>query len=158
MKSLIVYMALFVLGVALGLGAPFLAARYAQPYIPQFLQETVHPLTGTVTHKERQQDRLLMTVTTRDGTILATFRKQVPEIDLLVEEQDSVTLDVKQYEPFVTDPPVIKVNKLTRQIPEPAQDSHSSNESEPLPDSPLNPSPTSGETSENTEPSHLPLN
>lgn len=158
MKSLMVYMAVFVLGVGLGLGAPFLAARYAQPYIPQFLQETVHPLTGTVTHKERQQDRLLMTLTTRDGTILATFRKQVPEIDLLVEEQDSVTLDVKQYEPFVTDPPVIKVNKLTRQVPEPSQPSQSSIEPEPLPDSPLNLSPAPGETSENTEPSHLPLN
>ena len=157
MKSLMVYMAVFVLGVGLGLGAPFLAARYAQPYIPQFLQEAVHPLTGTVTHKERQQDRLLMTVTTRDGTILATFRKQVPEIDLLVEEQDSVTLDVKQYEPFVTDPPVIKVNKLTRPVPEPAQPS-STIEPEPLPDSPLNQVPASEETSENTEPSHLPLN
>jgi hypothetical protein len=158
MKSLMVYMAVFVLGVGLGLGAPFLAARYAQPYMPQFLQETVHPLTGTVTHKERQQDRLLMTVTTRDGTILATFRKQVPEIDLLVEEQDSVTLDVKQYEPFVTDPPVIKVNKLSRQVPEPSQPSQSSIEPEPLADSPLNQSPAPGETSGNTEPSHLPLN
>lgn len=158
MKSLIVYMALFFLGVGLGLGAPFLAARYAQPHLPQFLQETVHPLTGTVTHKERQQDRLLMTVTTQDGTILATFQKQVPEIDLLVEEQDSVTLDVKQYEPFVTDPPVIKVNKLIRQVSEPAQPLPSSIEPETLPDSPLNPSPGSEETSENTEPSHLPLN
>lgn len=99
-----------------------------------------------------------MTVTTRDGTILATFRKQVSEIDLLVDEQDSVTLDVKQYEPFVTDPPVIKVNKLTRQIPEQTQPSQSSIEPEPLPNSPLNQSPASGETSENTEPSHLPLN
>ncbi len=99
-----------------------------------------------------------MTVTTQDGTILATFRKQVPEIDLLVEEQDSVTLDVKQYEPFVTDPPVIKVNKITRPVSEAVQPSHSSTEPDPLPDSPLNPAPTSGETSENTEPSHLPLN
>lgn len=99
-----------------------------------------------------------MTVTTPNGTILATFRKQVPEIDLLVEEQDSITLDVKQYEPFVTDPPVIKVNKLTRQVPEPAQPSQPSIESEPLPDSPLNQVPASGEPSEDTEPSHLPLN
>ncbi len=153
-----VYMGVFVLGVGLGLGAPFLAARYAQPYIPQFLQETVHPLTGTVTHKERQQDRLLMTVTTPDGTILATFRKQVPEIDLLVEEQDSVTLNVQQYEPFVTDPPVIKVNKLTQQAPEPAQPSQNSIHTEPLPDSPLNQPPVSEDTSENADPSLLPPN
>lgn len=158
MKSLMVYIAVFVLGVGLGLGAPFLAARYAQPYIPQFLQETVHPLTGTVTHKERQQDRLLMTVTTPDGTILATFRKQVPEIDLLVEEQDSVTLNVQQYEPFVTDPPVIKVNKLSQQAPEPAQPSQNSIHTEPLPDSPLNQPPVSEDTSENADPSLLPPN
>lgn len=158
MKSLIVYAALLLLGVGLGLGAPFFVSQYAQPYLPKFLQETVHPLTGTVTHKERQQDRLLMTVTTQDGTILATFQKQVPEIDLLVEEQDSVTLDVKQYEPFVTDPPVIKVNKLIQQVPEPAQPSHSSIEPEPLSNSQLNPSPPTGETSEDTESSHLPLN
>ncbi|WP_447964343.1 hypothetical protein [Nitrospira sp. Ecomares 2.1] len=158
MKSLMVYMAVFVLGIGLGLGAPVLVSRYAQPYLPQFLQETVHPLTGTVTHKERQQDRLLMTVTTQNGTILATFQKQVPEIDLLVEEQDSVTLDVKQYEPFVNDPPVIKVNKLTRPVPEPAQPIQSSTEPEPLGDSPLNAPPASGETPENPEPSHLPLN
>ncbi|GJL70249.1 MAG: hypothetical protein NPIRA06_28840 [Nitrospirales bacterium] len=158
MKSLIVYAALFFLGVGLGLGAPVLVSRYAQPYLPQFLQETVHPLTGTVTHKERQQDRLLMTVTTQDGTILATFQKQVPEIDLLVEEQDSVTLDVKQYEPFVTDPPVIKVNKLTRQASETDHPSPSLIEPDPLGGSPLNVPPPSGETSENPEPSHLPLN
>ncbi|MDT3777552.1 hypothetical protein PJI16_08265 [Nitrospira sp. MA-1] len=158
MKSLMVYMAVFVLGIGLGLGAPVLVSRYAQPYLPQFLQETVHPLTGTVTHKERQQDRLLMTVTTKNGTILATFQKQVPEIDLLVEEQDSVTLDVKQYEPFVTDPPVIKVNKLTRQASEPDHPSPSLIEPEPLGDSPLNAPAASGETPENPEPSHLPLN
>ena len=158
MKSLIVYVTLFLLGVGFGLGAPFLASRYAQPYLPRFFQETVHPLTGTVTHKEREQDRLLMTVTTQDGTILATFRKQVPEIDLLVEEQDSVTLDVKKYEPFVTDPPVLKVNKQAGQVSAPAPPPPSSIEPEPLSDSQLNPSPASGETSENTEPSPIPLN
>jgi hypothetical protein len=120
MKSLIVYVTLFLLGVGFGLGAPFLASRYAQPYLPRFFQETVHPLTGTVTHKEREQDRLLMTVTTQDGTILATFRK--------------------------------------RQVSAPAPPPPSSIEPEPLSDSQLNPSPASGETSENTEPSPIPLN
>ena len=61
-----------------------------------------------------------MTVTTQDGTILATFRKQVAEIGLLVEEQDSITLDVMQYEPFVNDPPVLKVNKQVPQVIDPS--------------------------------------
>jgi len=147
MKSLIVFAALFFLGVGFGVGAPFLASRYAQPYLPRFLQETIHPLTGTVTHKAREQDRLLMTVTTPDGTILVTFLKHVPEITLLVEEQDSITLDVKQYEPFVTDPPVLKVHKQAQQVPTPAPPPPSTIESDPLPDSQANPSPASGETS-----------
>lgn len=157
MKSLILYAALFFIGVALGLSAPFLASRYALPYLPEFLQETVHPLAGTVTHKEREPDRLLMTVTTQNGTILATFQKHVPEIDLLVEEEDSVTLDVKQYEPFVTDPPILKVHKHARETPEPSTSSPPLIESERLPDSPSDPLSESGETSDNPIPSHLPL-
>jgi len=108
-----------------------------------------------VTHKQRDQDRLLMTVTTQDGTILATFRKQVAEIDLLVEEQDSITLDVRQYEPFVNDPPVLKVNKQVPQvqIPHPVPDSPppSSMEQGHLPDSQLESAPATGESSEKTE-------
>ena len=150
MKSLIVYVTLFVLGIGVGLGAPFLASRYAQPYLPQFLQETIYPLIGTVTHKQRDQDRLLMTITTQDGTILATFQKQVPEIDLLVEEQDSVTLDVKQYEPFVTDPPVLKVNKHAREIQVPAPPPPSSMNDGHLPGSQSDSSPSSGGSSVET--------
>ncbi|MBA3968053.1 MAG: hypothetical protein H0X47_20225 [Nitrospirales bacterium] len=56
-------------------------------------------------------------MTTLDGTILATFQQQVPEIDLLIEERDLVTLDVRQYEPFVTDPPVLRVTKHKETTP-----------------------------------------
>ncbi len=101
----------FFLGLGLGLSAPMLASRYADPYLPTFLKKNIHPLEGSVIHKERQQDRLLITITTQDGTILATFQQKIPEIDLLIEERDQVTLDVRQYEPFVNDPPVLRVNK-----------------------------------------------
>jgi len=84
-----------------------------------------------------------MTITTADGTILATFRKQIPEIDLLVEEQDSVTLDVRQYEPFVNDPPVLKVDKQNPQAPVAAQSLPAAIESEHLPDSRMAPMPLS---------------
>jgi hypothetical protein len=53
-----------------------------------------------------------MTVTTRtSGRFWGLYHKQLPEIDLLVEEQDLITMDLRQYEPFVTDPPILKVNK-----------------------------------------------
>ena len=143
MKYFIVYMTVFLLGVGAGVGAPILLSRYAQPYLPPILQKTAHPLEGTVTHKQRDQDRLLMTITTADGTILATFRKQVPEIDLLVEEQDSVTLDVGQYEPFVNDPPVLKVDKQIPQAPVAAPSLLTPTGSEHLPDSQSAPEPAS---------------
>jgi hypothetical protein len=123
--------------------------------MPGFLKKSFHPLEGIVTHKQRDQDRLLMTVTTQDGTILATFRQQVAEIDLLVEEQDSITLDVRQYEPFVNDPPVLKVNKQVPQvqIPHPVPDSPppSSMEQRHLPDSQLESGPATGKSPEKTE-------
>ena len=102
---------LFCVGLGLGFSIPILGPRYMESYMPDFFEKPLHPLEGIVTHKQRDQDRLLMTVTTQDGTILATFKTLVAEIDLLVEEQDSITLNVKQYEPFVNDPPVLKVNK-----------------------------------------------
>lgn len=144
MKSWITYMLVFAFGVGAGLGAPFLASKYAEPYLPQMLKVPVHPLAGTVTQKQRDQDRLLMTVTTDDGTILATFRKQISEIDLLVEEQDSITLDVSQYQPFLNDPSVLKVHKQKNPKPalppspsaEPAQLPDTSQHSSPAPEKP----------------------
>jgi len=120
MKSWVIPITAFCLGLGVGLSGPFLATKYMEPYLPGFMKKPLHPLEGIVTHKQQDQDRLLMTVTTQDGTILATFRKQVAEIALLVEEQDSITLDVRQYEPFVNDPPVLKVNKQVPQSNDPS--------------------------------------
>jgi hypothetical protein len=111
MKGWVMPMTIFVLGVGLGVSSPMLLSRYVDPHLPPFLKKSIHPLEGSVTHKQRQENRLLITLTTQDGTILATFQHQVPEIDLLIEEQDRVTLDVRQYEPFVNDPPVLRVTK-----------------------------------------------
>jgi len=116
MKAWVIPTILFCVGLGLGLSGPILATQYMEPYMPSFLKNPLHPLEGIVTHKQRDENRLLMTITTQDGTILATFLKQVDEIDLLVEKEDSITLDVKRYEPFVNDPPVLKVNKQVSQV------------------------------------------
>ncbi len=107
----------FLLGIGLGLSGPMLTTRYLDSYLPAFLKDTMHPLEGSVTHKQRQEDRLLVTITTQDGSILATFQQQVPEIDLLIEKRDLVTLDVPQYKPFVTDPTLLRVTKHTEMSP-----------------------------------------
>lgn len=160
MKSWAVPTTVFLLGLGLGLSGPLVANRYLTPYMPVVFQPTRHPLEGIVTHKQHDQDRLLMTVTTDDGTILATFKKQVAEIALLVEEQDTITLDVKKYEPFVNDPPVLKVKKQRVQtqgsntLQPPTLPKETNNPLEPL-----LPNPTETDTAtEQTETSSPPLN
>ncbi len=111
MRPWVIPATVFFLGLGLGLSSPMLASRYLDSYLPAFLKDAMHPLEGSVTHKQRQEDRLLVTMTTQDGSILATFHQQVPEIDLLIEERDLVTLDVPQYEPFVHDPTLLRVTK-----------------------------------------------
>ena len=141
MRPWVIAATVFFLGFGLGLSGPMLASQYLDPYLPAFLKETMHPLEGSVTHKQRQQDRLLITITTQDGTILATFQQQVPEIDLLIEERDLVTLDVPQYKPFIHDPPVIRVTKHQDMTSDIAPPTHPSIHSEPVPEtgSMLNP-------------------
>ncbi|GJL67596.1 MAG: hypothetical protein NPIRA06_02310 [Nitrospirales bacterium] len=111
MRPWVILTTVFFLGLGLGLSGPMLASRYLNSYLPAFLKDTMHPLEGSVTYKQRQEDRLLVTITTQDGSILATFQRQVPEIDLLIEEQDLVTLDVQKYEPFIHDPTLLRVTK-----------------------------------------------
>lgn len=155
MRAWVIPATMFCVGFGLGLSGPILATQYMEPFMPGFLKKPLHPLEGKVTHKQRDQDRLLMTVTTEDGTILATFRQQMAEIDLLVEEQDSITLNVRKYEPFVNDPLVLKVNKEVPRVqiptPLPTSPPPSSMEQGHLPDSQLEAPPSTGESSEKTE-------
>ena len=95
MKPWVIPTTVFILGLGLGLSGPIQASRYIDPYVPIFSKKTIQPFEGLVIHKQRQQDRLLISVTTQDGTILATFQQQVQEIDLLIKERDLVTLDVR---------------------------------------------------------------
>ena len=101
----------FVIGVALGLSAQTFAPRVVGPYLPKAILGKGEAVEGTLVRKGREQDRLLLTVSAPQGAILATFKKQVTEIDLLIEEGDTVALDLRRYEPFVDDPAIIRVAK-----------------------------------------------
>lgn len=100
-----------VIGVGLGLGLPRFAPQYLAPFLPKTLQGAREAVTGVVVRKQREADRLLLTISTPRGALLATFKQHLTEIDLLVEEQDSVTLGLAQYEPFVEDPSIQSVMK-----------------------------------------------
>jgi hypothetical protein len=102
---------IFVFGVAVGLTGAILGPRYLGSYLPTFITGETHRMEGTVVRMQRDPARLLVTVSTSEGAMLATFTQKVSEIGLLLAEGDEVTVALRRYEPFVTNPPIVKVVK-----------------------------------------------
>lgn len=99
-----------VIGVALGLVGPDLIA----PHLPDTLRSDRLRIGGEVLKKRTDAERLLLTVETDSGAMLATFRRRISAIDLLVEPGDSITLVLERYRPFVEDPGLQGVRKGRR--------------------------------------------
>lgn len=111
---------LFLVGLALGAVVVAIGPRVAGPYLPAALRGPVESVEGEVTRKQREPDRLLLTVVTPRGAILATFKTRIPEVDLLVAEGDALTLGLRRFEPFVEDPAIQNVRKKTPAEGQPA--------------------------------------
>jgi hypothetical protein len=104
-------MSLFVVGVSAGLvGAQFIPTAFSS-YMPVALQAQNEIVKGVVVRKHQDNERLLLTVSTSRGALLGTFTRQIPEINLLLEEGDEITLGLAQYAPFVHDPAIRGVMK-----------------------------------------------
>lgn len=101
----------FVAGLVLGVVAAAFVPDLARPYLPGLLRGGGEEVRGPVLAKRVEADRLLLTVDTERGALLAVVRRRVPEIDLLVEEGDTVTLSVDAYTPLVEDPVIAAVRK-----------------------------------------------
>ena len=110
-KKIVVGLIIFSVGVGLGLSIPSFLSPSLRPYLPQALQDQTESVEGAVVRKSREDGRLLLTVSTPRGALLSTFTKKISEIDLLVEEGDSIMLGITHYEPFVKDPHVKGVMK-----------------------------------------------
>ncbi len=100
---------LLLLGVVLGLAAAQLAPRFWHRVTPAALRGA--PTVGEVESKRWDEDRLLLTLVTDSGAVLATFSRRVAEIDLLVDVGDTVALALRRYRPFVEDPVIDRVVK-----------------------------------------------
>lgn len=101
----------FVVGAVIGVAGTILLPDLLSPYLPQGVGRTESIVQGVVQAKRETGERLLLTVVTSDGAILATFVENVPEVALLVDEGDTVSLALGRYDPFVTDPPIRAVRK-----------------------------------------------
>lgn len=99
------------LGLVLGVAGAVLGPRLADRYLPDVIRGKAELVAAVVVEKKLEQDRLLLTVVSDQGAILATFRKKVAEINLLVDKGDRVTLALHGYQPFVDDPRIERVEK-----------------------------------------------
>ena len=108
-----------VIGLALGAALAVIGPRLADPYLPEAIRGRVETVDGEVTRKQREPDRLLITLVTPRGAILAIFTKQIPEVDLLVGEGDVVTLGLRRFEPFTENPTIQNVRKTKPAAPLP---------------------------------------
>ena len=101
----------FVFGLVLGILGTIFLPDYARPYIPDWLMGKATVVKGTVTAKLKKADALLLTVNTPEGALLATFRKKVDEIGLLVNEKDMIEFTLPKYTPFIDDPQIMRIVK-----------------------------------------------
>lgn len=118
--NLLLRIAPFFAGLVLGvLGTVFLPA-YVRPHLPEWVAGSSVVVTGTVAAKQKKDASLLLTVETPEGVLLATFRKKVDEIDLLISATDTIEFNLTRYKPFVDDPRIVRVAKGKQGVTVPA--------------------------------------
>ncbi len=110
----------FLFGVVLGVLGMIFLPDYVRPYIPEWVMGKAIVVKGTVAAKQKKENVLLLTVDTPEGTLLATFKKKVDEVNLLINEKDVIEFTLPKYMPFIEDPKIIRVVKGQPAVPEPA--------------------------------------
>lgn len=124
------------LGVAVGALGMFLLPRYFGPLLPDFLKPEQRLVEGLVVAKRLAPEGLLLTIETPEGAVLATFSGRTEEIDLLVDQGDSIAFELKMYEPFLQDPDIARVRKAGSLPPEPPAEPEAVSAPEPMPEVP----------------------
>lgn len=100
-----------ILGILLGIGGTLFLPRLARSLLPEAIRGSPEVVAGLVVKERREPERVLLTLKTPRGAILAIFQENVTEVDLLVDQGDSVVLALRRYEPFVRNPEITGVKK-----------------------------------------------
>lgn len=104
----------FILGFLAAVVVDLVAPELLEPYTRQFIPATqIESVTGKVVKKDRESNRLLMTLSTPKGVLLATFTQKIEELDLLIAEGYSTTIRLRTYSPFVENPMIERVEAST---------------------------------------------
>ena len=100
----------FLAGLVLGIAGTVAVPRLLAPYLPDVFGGG-EILSGPVLEEVREGDRLLLTIMTEPGALIASFTERVSEIAMLVAPGDTVTIAVDDYDPFVENPDFEGVRK-----------------------------------------------
>jgi hypothetical protein len=111
----------FLVGVVVGIGAANRGPALITPYLPKGVSGVEKQIEGQVVRKQRDGNRLLVKVATAQGPMLVTFTQKAPDLDVLLDNGDTVTLTLTTpgYATFVEDPIVERV-KAAGQTPPPS--------------------------------------
>ncbi len=110
-----------VFGIILGILCMIYLPKYVRSYLPESIVGKEIMVKGTVVAKEKKGDALLLTVSTPEGALLATFKLRANDVNLLVNEKDEIQFALPKYMPFIDDPKIIRVIKEQQVVPTPAE-------------------------------------
>jgi hypothetical protein len=101
-------------GVVVGVGLANRGPALIAPYWPKAINGPGEHIEGQVVRKQRDGNRLLVKLTTAQGPMLVTFTQKVPDLDVLLDAGDTVTLIVSGYATFIDDPILERVKEPAR--------------------------------------------
>ena len=104
----------FLVGVAVGIGAANRGPTLIAPYLPKAVSGVGNQIEGQVVRKQRDGNRLLVKIATAQGPMLVTFTQKAPDLDVLLDNGDTLTLVTPGYATFVDDPIVDHVKAAGR--------------------------------------------
>lgn len=140
MKTWLGFFGGILVGLLTGMLVMQAAPEHVSPYMQQVMPRTQSvSVKGTVIQKQREADRLLLTLSTSEGVMLATFKEKLDETDLLVGQGYDVTIRIAAYSPFVENPTIERVE---------------TNGTKPDPTQPSAPPPASSPPKTGAEPGH----
>jgi hypothetical protein len=114
MRGWIILIGAFLVGAVVGAGLMNQGSALITPYLPIAVSAPGERLEGQVVRKQREGNRLLVKVSTPQGPMLATFTEKVADLDVLLDNGDTVTLLTHGYATFVHDPVLARVKEPAR--------------------------------------------
>ena len=111
MRGWTILIVTLLVGAGLGAAGTVYLPPMVDPYLPKELRIRARGVEGLLLNKQGEPNRLLMTIQTETGVILATYTNRVAEVDLLVEPGDTIALELRNDEPVVDEPHIERVKR-----------------------------------------------